>query len=136
MENKEILEKAIRKAIKGGWLPYQSKVKTIYVNNYRYEDDHAGELKTIIYTISYDNGSGLIAKTGVHELIFNHDFAKALWGEEKLDRYNLETDTAIDSLWDGGPEYFDFLGKTWQYHLQQMVISDDPIKYLGGNLNV
>lgn len=40
--------------------------------------------------------------------IFSHDFAKAFWGEEK-------------------PKVPITL---WQHHLQQMVLEEDPIKYL------
>lgn len=46
-------------------------------------------------------------------VIFNHDFAKALRGEKKIIVGMIEP---------------------WKYHLQQMVIADDPIKYLGENL--
>jgi phosphatidylserine/phosphatidylglycerophosphate/cardiolipin synthase-like enzyme len=64
-------------------------------------------------------------KFKTHELIFNHDFAKALWGEH--------TDTLTvqnNSL--NVKQVIDMNG--WRYHLQQMVIADDPIKYLGKNL--
>ena len=54
--------------------------------------------------------------------IFTHDFAKALWGEETI--YvslagQYESDVPL-----------------WQYHLQQMVISDNPIQYLGEHLKM
>ena len=51
-------------------------------------------------------------------LLFSHAFAKALWGEDKT--------------YPGGQEKSELL--SWQYHLQQMVISEDPIKYLGENI--
>jgi hypothetical protein len=65
-------------------------------------------------------------------LIFNHDFAKALWGERK--------EVASDGLYDvrgcqgqvSGATYENY--EDWQYHLQQMVIADDPIAYLGEHL--
>lgn len=50
-------------------------------------------------------------------LIFNHDFAKALWGNRTKDM-------------GGTPR----LLAHWQYHQQQMVIADDPIKYLAANI--
>lgn len=43
----------------------------------------------------------------VESIIFSHDFAKAFWGEGGAFR-------------EGG----------WQFHLQQMVLEEDPIKYL------
>ena len=98
MSNQEILERAIYKAIYGGW--------------------RAGELAT------YAN----ILEAPI--IIFNHNFAKALWGEEPYAKviwphpdYELQT----------GSTYL-ALTPLWQYHLQQMVIADDPIKYLGENL--
>ena len=68
-----------------------------------------------------------------HSLLFNHDFAKALWGEDKV----IPHTPALD-------EYAPFMrlfaealvpSKKWQHHLQQMVIAEDPIKYLGEHLN-
>jgi hypothetical protein len=50
---------------------------------------------------------------GLYSLIFSHEFAKAFWGEEK---HKPETDV--------------YLVQPWQYHLQQMVLEEDPIKYL------
>jgi len=45
--------------------------------------------------------------------IYNHDFAKALW----LNKRNYYPDVPA-----------------WQYHLQNMVVSEDPIKYLGEHI--
>jgi hypothetical protein len=47
--------------------------------------------------------------------IFSHDFARALWGEWTMAGRN-----------DGLPH--------WKFHLQNMVIAEDPIKYLGEHL--
>ena len=48
-------------------------------------------------------------------IIFTHDFAKAFWGES----YYITSD-----------EFEDNKGIAWQYHLQQMVIAEEPLKYL------
>lgn len=102
MTNKEILEKAIKLAIDGGWKG--SDVLPPAVNEGRQIPDW----------------------TGIHYLIFNHDFAKALWGEE-VKRWTGEPGhTGVSRITWSMPE--------WQIHLQQMVISDDPIKYLGDNM--
>lgn len=58
--------------------------------------------------------------------LFNHDFAKALWNAPKM----LAMDFTQPSF-----ETRDGLSE-WQYHLQQMVIADDPIKYLGDNIQL
>jgi hypothetical protein len=104
MTNQQILEKAIQKAIDNGWqvprsLSFMSNKEFLY-----YLDDVTNPT-----TLKW-------LKFKCNELLFNHDFAKALWGEE--------TSIAIS----GGTMF------AWAYHLQQMVIADDPIKYLGENI--
>ena len=100
MTSKEILDKAIKKAIDGGF--------NILFTSWTVREDGAIEG---IY-----RGEWLLKD--YHVFIFNHDFAKALWGE--------------------GP-YYRFVGDTldnprqWQYQLQMMVVAEDPIKYLGEN---
>ena len=44
-------------------------------------------------------------------IIFNHDFAKAFWGEEIEDTMDIKE-----------------LG--WKYHLQQIVLQEYPVQYL------
>ncbi len=48
----------------------------------------------------------------IKDLIFSHSFAKAFWGEEMYE------DNVKNKI------------KVWQYHLQQMVLKEEPIKYL------
>ena len=50
----------------------------------------------------------------VNEIIFDHRFAKAFWGDEQARGCNM-------------PE--------WGVRLQEMVISEDPLKYLEQFLN-
>lgn len=47
-----------------------------------------------------------------HEFIFRHDFAKAFWGECS------DQDMAAGSH------------NCWSHHLQQMVLEENPLKYL------
>jgi len=49
----------------------------------------------------------------LEKTIFSHDFAKAFWGEETVDE-----------------AYRSFPKREWQYHLQQMVLKENPIQYL------
>ena len=56
------------------------------------------------------------------DLIFSHDFAKAFWG---VKRHSSATCNVCDSFI--GQEDVDLC---WQWNLQQMVLEDDPIKYL------
>lgn len=109
MTNQQILEKAIQKAIEGGW-KFFPKGK---VNVSDCEDlDH----------INFEVESWPpFWEIPLYVIIFNHDFAKALWGDK---RNYFVYDGINDPYYDGD----------WKYHLQQMVIADDPIKYLGENL--
>ena len=56
------------------------------------------------------------------------ELAKALWGEEPYAKhyYMFENGTHWRERDDRLPN--------WSWHLQQMVIADDPIKYLGENI--
>lgn len=87
------------------------------------------------------------------ELVFSHDFARALWGEEhdcgagyhkKREIMHIpERKLSDGSIIPAKDEEInlDYVAyclhgtqKNWQYHLQQMVIAEDPIKYLGENI--
>jgi hypothetical protein len=48
------------------------------------------------------------------DIIFSHDFAKAFWGDENFGRMGQYEPTL----------------EMWQYHLQQMVLEEEPLKYL------
>lgn len=107
MTNKQILEIAIQKAIDGGW-QFESLIP--------WRDGYGVQkLKSLEHLKEFD----------VEHIIFNHDFAKALWGEP---RPFMETGFTKDAN--------NLLRRTegWQHHLQQMVISEDPVKYLGEHL--
>ena len=111
MSDKEILGKAIQKAIDGGWT-----------------DDVLEDVGIEIYSSSFGDYRSM------NDLIYRHDFAKALWGEG---HYNLIVAKGRKAF--GSKQVLeDVTGEpvleAWQYHLQNMVISPDPIKYLGQNI--
>jgi hypothetical protein len=109
VSDKEILQRAIELAIERGWKTDSPNAKAIID--------------------WFERGDPPMYQECI---IFNHEFAKALWGER--DWKDIDIEERPFGLWDGGPEWFEFNGKMWQYHLQQMVISPDPIKYLGENI--
>lgn len=113
MGNTEILEKAVQKAIKGGW-DYPKESLIVFEDN-----GH------ITLTTDYKKwGKALEA------LIFNHEFAKALWGEE-------EKKDAVGGSFTGGGVggWAEVVTKHgWQHHLKEMVVAENPIDYLGKNL--
>jgi len=103
MTNEEILKKAIKKAVKNGWKPLPDHIlltpENILANYYNL----------------------------FHPIIFNHDFARAFFGDDSCG--NRER-----SVWCSEDDKF-YTGllkriPNWQYHLQKMVLREDPIFYL------
>jgi len=117
VSNKEILEKAIQKAIDGGWNPDQTGFKTVKEVWSWYDLDRRGMKAMLIYSKS---------------------FAKALWhGSDPESLHLIETLTGRKAY--GDRELLEqFTGESfiseWEFHLQNMVIVDNPIKYLGENI--
>lgn len=116
MNNKEILEKAIKLAVDNGFNHNdQTLIRASKYGIYWKRPNEKNEY--------YQE---------VPSLIFNHDFAKAIWGSRTLNALTGEKFVA-KKLPEGLIEtvYVDF---AWEYYLQNMVISEDPITYLGDNL--
>lgn len=122
MSNEEILRKAIEKAVKNGWCFYEDGD---WVNTEHHE-------QFLFWITDYVNTKSPEA----FRIIFRHDFAKAFFGENPDN---------IEARWEmikkGGFTGFDNFNpdtlysrrvpmNIWQYHLQQMVLSPDPIQYL------
>jgi len=103
MKNEEILKKAMEQAEKNG---------------YKFEGGKVGNLDFYEDFVS----SGFGDDTGFMEIIFDHKFAKAFWGEGIIQ--------VSRTLIDGTLVSADFHGPEWKYQLQQMVLEEDPIKYL------
>lgn len=61
---------------------------------------------------------GRIIFEAYFDIIFSHDFAKAFWEEECIHFYK-----------DGKTPEQSY-HPIWQYHLQQMVLESEPLKYL------
>ncbi len=122
MSNQEILEKAIIKAAEAGWeLP---GFKMLPHDDYVVEEDTTylpGWFeKTGNFILRID---GSVNPMHINQVLFDKGFAMALWGRRCI--------ACEDRVSHGhGP----LLNERWQYHLQQMVISPDPITYLGAHL--
>lgn len=119
MTDKEILQRAIEKAEK---------------NNF----DYNWESQCYSYTSQYHCIQPIHLKYP-ELIIFSHDFAKAFWGEEICDEYcpcNLEYRVAKfiyvpdENYPDGIHRKYGQSMKNWEYHLQQMVLEEEPLKYL------
>lgn len=105
MTNREILLKSIRKAEANGFK----------LSN----DKHTVGIEEDLLGLTPEDPKLL----GYQSIIFDHNFAKALWGEENFD-YEIEVGFPDGTVYDVARL------PTWQYKLQQMVLEDDPIKYL------
>lgn len=106
MTNQEILNKAIEKALSRSWDMYDHvKWSWKVVNN-------PSKTESYHYFVKAQSG-GLQHSIDISHILFDPDFAKALWGEEATE-YVATPD--------------------WEYHLQKMVVAEDPIQYLGENL--
>ena len=106
MSNEEILRKSIEKAQKNGW-----EVEEL---NGRREKDYEALCEVLCDRKMY------------HSIIFSHDFAKAFFGEGEAYAYCGEKSCSRNLL---GP-------KDWQYHLQQMVLREEPLQYLKKFINI
>ncbi len=105
MTDEEILKKVMVKSFKNGFCPN----RTIF-----YED----EIKNKTY----------------YRFIFSHSFAKAFWGEENGSPcwHSLKKNKECEEGWHPDPTrpvnegYY----PQWKFRLEQMVLEENPIKYL------
>lgn len=120
-----ILGKAIQKAIDGGWQ----------------KDDEYG-IREVISVEYFPKSKSLnihcmggksgtipsIKCTQLVNVIFSHDFAKALWPPYTYEEMLSERArfTLIDSLAK--------VQDRWVGHLKEMVVAEDPIRYLGEHI--
>lgn len=124
MNNQQILEKAIKLAIAGGWgIDFTAK-----------DSLRIWENKSTTEMIDYRPIEYMFNEDNYKDVIFNHDFAKALWGEEKLSDKCKCGAEGEHSAFSPKPHGLAYRKLGWQKHLQQMVIAPDPIKYLGENI--
>lgn len=112
MTDQEILTKAIENAQNNGYLG---------------DELNGLERKTLMSNYSKVLGKQIMFRWWSYSIIFSHDFAKAFWGEAD-DESKLPSNSSINLSPSTGPYEFNRAG--WQYHLQQMVLEENPIKYL------
>ncbi len=105
MTNEETLKKAIEKALHNHWEQMLPFVPTWAL-------EQANE----------DRLTQHIIKTYGKSIIFSHDFAKAYWGEEEIEE---ETNDLV-----AGKRIKMTHGIAWKYHLQQLVLEPEPLKYI------
>ena len=110
MTNEEIFKKAIDKAKENGYEPINCDVTDMYENFSDYE-----------YCV-YSN-------------IFNHDFAKAFWGNRRIcDQCEHKYEKKLGCTCCNPPHCL-YCGKgyfmaKWKYYIQIMVLKEEPLKYI------
>ncbi len=126
MTDQEILTKAIRKAVDGGWWSGDDdEFGALVFHPERFRLFVDGPYLDIRQLFEGDWVPLEHWDWHVNELIFNHDFAKALWPGYY--------DADLDRTYAHRPKGFQ-TREYWKVRLEEMVIADDPIKYLGDNL--
>lgn len=114
MTNEEILEKAFKKAFKNGF-------RDLHENRLAYD---------LIVNIPRRYGVNTTNELVIRGLIFSHSFAKAFWGEPIDHEFSSITNLCVKCGLDAAEWGGSYCGEGWQFHLQQMVLEEDPIKYL------
>jgi hypothetical protein len=130
MTEQETIQKIIEKAVARGWdmFGYRTRAETVWNICW----------PTIIIQNVDEDGNGIeIDNFRLPEVIFSHAFAKAFWGDEnKFAASSYETTGEQDSedghyLYNGGIDNsLDKIIPAWQWHLQQMVVEEQPLRYL------
>ncbi len=117
MIDEQIFKKALEKSEKNGW---KQPIKIA----------DEGTVQTPGIVIFVDDSGNFLSRK---DIIFSHDFAKSFWGT--IDSEPCEYCSAQDSKkwvhetqcprYDKSP-----LPYLWEFHLQQMVLEEQPILYL------
>lgn len=79
-------------------------------------------LEKVFKKVGYDSLSVYFLSTyysnDLCPIIFHHDFAKAFWGDKIKEGHCFINNQYVDQV------------ETWKWHLQQMVLEPEPLKYL------
>ncbi|HDZ16985.1 hypothetical protein LCGC14_0641230 [marine sediment metagenome] len=115
MTNEQILKEAIEKAVKNGW------ERTSIEPGEDFElklDWNEFKIITEMYLIGGAKGKDYVETFNLYEILFSHDFAKALWTQKLITRKCRRCG------YKAKPHYY------YQYHLRQMVLEKEPLKYI------
>lgn len=148
MTDKEILEKVIEKAVQGGYVGFNVKsIKEIFIKNkWDFEDEKYSWYYGIIFSSSFakvfwgerkysepqkPNKIVCVGKRFICDL-FDYTEKEFIneFGKDKLKE--LQKNDAVELDWCYVHCYWtnECVNKGWQYHLQQMVLEKEPLKYL------
>lgn len=117
--NKEILKQALEKVMENGFRPL-----FFYDSGGGYMSEEPLEGDDLL-----DACKDSVESEHAYAICFNHDFAKAFWGE----KITCFACGSFPTCWCDTSDVYPREGTllfNWQFHLQQMVLEEDPIKYL------
>ena len=117
MNDSIFLEKVIKKAIKNGWNQYSDYYENFESSNWIFSNDR-------ISRGEYDD----YEYVSINDIIFSHEFAKAFWGNERVNMINKTVDKCFMEY--GIHPLCSFPLYRWQFHLTEMVLQKEPLKYL------
>ncbi len=110
--NEQMLSELIDLAVEYG---YNGYVITDSEDTRPLTEQYAITVENEGFYVSYDPEyleEGYTAKFSENDVIFDHEFAKAVYGNSSITDFNGD-------IW-----------YRWQYHLQQQALSDNPLKYM------
>lgn len=121
MEDAEIIERAVAKALQNGW----NELDTVHLRS---------ELKC--YGLGWNE---------VMAVIFSHSFARAFFGETKICKDGTTRDQYLEQCAEAGMteeearDEWDYDEEcvtcpAWEYHLSKMVLCEKPLRYLERHL--
>lgn len=110
MTNEEILQKSFNKAYKNGWVQNRKDIYEVILEMSKYSDKWKWSQLCLAEIVS-------------------HDFAKAFWGEEVWTKPNDSSEYEEVRFNNG------IAMKNYEYHLQQIILEKEPLKYLEKFLN-
>lgn len=121
LSKEQVLEKAIQKAIDSGW---EYRTFICWDEGWKDPTDPVGQVMAEFYEhYGGEANEAVFERDLVSKLIFNHDFARALWGEKIILMIVPQKDKSISGWLEA-----------WKGHLQMMIIAEDPIQYLKDNI--
>lgn len=143
MDKEKILEKAIKKAIKNGFrsLDKQERIEiSICLDTAKDRGDDGDKEICILYDweVHIMEGEEVECEPwccgkrmwfSVEELLFNHEFAKALWGVGPYVKGKF-----VDIFKKGGKVSFFRDFQYWEYQLMRISVERDIFEYLDNSL--
>ncbi len=141
MTDKIILDKALTKALSNGY----TTTKGVDPSVLRFDEIKNHRIYWSIHDTRAEQSTPYM-QSSVYGTIFSHDFAKAFWEEEEIEStlwriFNPPVEgepvTYVGTYvlrWGKEPEptvaFAPAELPAWQYHIQQMVLEENPIQYL------